>query len=76
VLEAALKLAGRVTVNAPLSVQASKRIARGMHDGKVEAEEISWTATRREGAGLMSTEDAKEGPRAFAQKRAPVWKGR
>ena len=25
---------------------------------------------------LMQTEDAKEGPRAFAEKRAPVWKGR
>jgi len=25
---------------------------------------------------IGSTEDAKEGPRAFAEKRAPVWKGR
>jgi crotonobetainyl-CoA hydratase len=25
---------------------------------------------------LMSSEDAKEGPRAFAEKRKPVWTGR
>jgi enoyl-CoA hydratase/carnithine racemase len=27
-------------------------------------------------ARVMQSEDAKEGPRAFAEKRAPVWKGR
>jgi crotonobetainyl-CoA hydratase len=25
---------------------------------------------------MLSSEDAKEGPRAFAEKRAPVWRGR
>jgi crotonobetainyl-CoA hydratase len=39
VLEAALALAGRVTVNAPLSVQASKRIAYGADDGVIPDEE-------------------------------------
>jgi len=76
VLEAALALAARIAVNAPLSVQASKRIARGMQDGKVEAEAAFWAATRREGESLMRSEDAKEGPRAFAEKRAPIWKAR
>jgi len=27
-------------------------------------------------AMVATTEDSKEGPRAFAEKRAPVWKGR
>ncbi|MDB5448507.1 MAG: enoyl-CoA hydratase [Phenylobacterium sp.] len=76
VLDAALKLAARITVNAPLSVQASKRIARGMLEGKVEAEDAYWGATRRESSALMRSEDAREGPRAFAEKRAPVWKAR
>jgi len=76
VLAAALQLAARITVNAPLSVQASKRIARGMLDGGVPAEEPGWEATRREGAVLMRSEDAREGPRAFAEKRAPVWKAK
>ena len=76
VLDAALDLAARIAVNAPLSVQASKRIARGMQDGRVEAEAAFWAATRREADALMRSEDAKEGPRAFAEKRAPVWKAR
>ena len=39
VLDAALALAARVTVNAPLSVQASKRIAYGVDDGVIAGEE-------------------------------------
>ena len=35
VLDAALALAARITVNAPLSVQASKRIAYGVDDGVI-----------------------------------------
>ena len=76
VLDAALKLAARISANAPLAVQASKRIARGMIDGKVAAESELWAMSRREGAALMTSEDAREGPRAFAEKRDPVWKAR
>jgi crotonobetainyl-CoA hydratase len=76
VLPAALKLAARITVNAPLSVQASKRIARGISDGLITDEDAGWARTVRESGALMLSEDAREGPRAFAEKRAPVWKAR
>ena len=76
VLEAALALAARVTVNAPLSVQASKRIAYGVDDGVIADDEPGWERTLREMRSLIRSEDAKEGPLAFAEKREPVWKGR
>jgi crotonobetainyl-CoA hydratase len=76
VLDAALGLAARVTVNAPLSVQASKRIAYGVDDGVITDEEAGWERTMREMRVLMRSEDAQEGPRAFAEKREPVWKAR
>ncbi|WP_083198587.1 crotonase/enoyl-CoA hydratase family protein [Mycobacterium malmoense] len=76
VLEAALELAARVTVNAPLSVQASKRIAYGVDDGVITDEEAGWARTMNEMRDLIRSEDAKEGPLAFAEKREPVWKAR
>jgi len=76
VLDAALALAGRITVNAPLSVQASKRVACGVDDGIRTADEAGWSRTTREVAMLFRSEDAKEGPLAFAQKRQPIWKAR
>ncbi len=76
VLDAALALAARITVNAPLSVQASKRIAYGVDDGVITDEEPGWERTMREMRVLIRSEDAKEGPLAFAEKREPVWKAR
>jgi crotonobetainyl-CoA hydratase len=76
VLAAALALAERITVNAPLSVWASKRIAYGADDGVIPDEEPGWQRTDREFRILMGSEDVKEGPRAFAEKRAPLWKAR
>jgi crotonobetainyl-CoA hydratase len=76
VLESALALAARVTVNAPLSVQASKRIAYGVDDGVIADDEPGWERTTREMRSLIRSEDAKEGPLAFAEKREPVWKAR
>lgn len=75
-LEAALALAKRITVNAPLAVQASKRVSVGADDGVVAADEPGWSRTRREVATVFATEDAMEGPLAFAQKRQPVWKAK
>jgi enoyl-CoA hydratase len=71
--KAALTMARRITANAPLAVQATKEsVLRGIfldYDGalKLEAELSSQ---------IFQTEDAKEGPRAFAEKRPPQWKGR
>ncbi len=76
VLDAALALAERISVNAPLSVQASKRIAYGADDGVIADEEPKWARTQREFGSVLRSEDAKEGPVAFAEKRQPVWKAR
>jgi len=76
VVDAALELADRVCANAPLAVQASKRIANGIVEGRVAADEAFWAASHNEGRRLMTTRDASEGPRAFAEKRQPVWEAR
>ena len=76
VVEAALKLAERITGNAPLAVQASKRVAYGADDGVITGDKDGWRRTSREFSTLLQSEDAKEGPLAFAQKRQPVWKAK
>ncbi|MFJ4828625.1 crotonase/enoyl-CoA hydratase family protein [Streptomyces sp. NPDC088747] len=76
VLAEAVALAERIAANAPLAVQASKRIAKGISDGSVAAEEDRWSHSHAEARAVMRSADAKEGPRAFAEKRAPVWQAR
>jgi enoyl-CoA hydratase len=72
-LDAAFAFAERITKNAPLAVQATKRsVLEGL---KLDLRE----AFRNEGKiaqDIFMTEDAKEGPRAFKEKRAPEWQGR
>ena len=76
VVDAALALADRITANAPLAVQASKRVALGVDDGAITSEAEAWKRSNREMRVVFTSEDAMEGPIAFAQKRAPVWKAR
>jgi crotonobetainyl-CoA hydratase len=75
-LDAAIALAERITVNAPLAVQASKRVACGADDGVITDDEAGWERTTREFPTLLRSDDAKEGPLAFAEKRQPVWKAK
>jgi crotonobetainyl-CoA hydratase len=76
VVKAALALAERITGNAPLAVWASKRVAYGVDDGVIAGDVAGWNRTMREIGGVLRSEDAKEGPRAFAEKRAPVWQAK
>lgn len=73
VMAEALALARAIAVNAPLSVRESLKVARASFD---HPESELWQISRRTSALVFSSEDAKEGPVAFLEKRAPVWKGR
>ena len=66
--EVALALAERIAQNAPLAVAASKQIVRQTR-GLIE--EDAWTLQSPHAAKVFTSQDAKEGPRAFAEKRPP-----
>ena len=72
-VQVALELAERIARNAPLAVAASKQIIRETQ-GRTEPE--FWDYQRPVVASVFRSKDAKEGPRAFAEKRPPTWSGR
>ncbi|MEL6986115.1 MAG: enoyl-CoA hydratase-related protein, partial [Actinomycetota bacterium] len=71
-VDVAMELAERVARNAPLAVAASKQLIRATQG---TTEEDFWKLQGPMQAEVFSSEDAKEGPRAFAEKRPPEWTG-
>ena len=73
VLDTAIELAERIARNGPLAVQAVRRSARaciGFTDEQALAMELQFAAP------VFASADAREGPRSFIEKRAPVYQGR
>ncbi|MGV0790167.1 enoyl-CoA hydratase-related protein [Mycolicibacterium sp. XJ1819] len=73
VLDEALRLANQIAGNAPLALAASKTILQAAAGGRIEEE--LWAMQVPLIKQVFKSEDAKEGPRSFAQKRSPVWQG-
>jgi enoyl-CoA hydratase len=72
-MEEARALARQIVDNAPLSIRFFKELA---YRGVDMSEPALAALTRHLYDQLLRTEDSKEGPRAFAEKRQPQWKGR
>ena len=73
VMAKAKEIADKIVANAPLSIAAIKEASIKGADMGLE-ERVKYAGQKRN--EILETEDAKEGVLAFAEKRAPVWKGR
>jgi enoyl-CoA hydratase len=70
-LDAAIELALKIAANGPLAVIASKDVVRHAHGWSDEEAQHAQESIVRP---VLRSEDAKEGARAFAEKRPPVWR--
>ena len=72
-MEEAMTMAQQIADNAPLAVQTFKELAyRGLNMSNQDISALTYQMYD----ALLLTEDSKEGPKAFAEKRKPEWKGR
>jgi enoyl-CoA hydratase len=72
-LAKAKQIAARIAQNGPLAVKA---IVATLRETETMPEQDAFMIEQTHGMAVMASEDAKEGPRAFLEKRPPVFKGR
>ncbi len=69
----ALALAELIAANAPLAVRVSKRVVHRTAALGSDWDDAVWQVNEEAAAQVLGSDDAREGPRAFAEQRDPVW---